>query len=579
MKARLFVVLGIAVVIGSTLPCALRSQEAAQSPQDPAGEPPPVPQGVEVQARGPVHEAFATPTTDPVPTKTVDKQPPKALDEMPPEDKPEGNVVWIGGYWAWDDDRKDYLWVSGIWRTVPPGKQWVAGYWREDSSHWQWVPGFWTAAAAEGAANHEVSYMPAPPAPPQMAGPGEPPTPDSFYVPGTWVWDDGRYVWRAGYWARVQTGYVWVAAHYRWTPSGYIYIPGYWDLAIARRGVLFAPVYVDATLVGPGFVYRPAYVVPETVVIDAFFVRPCFCHYYFGDYYGPVYREYGFESCVVYSRRCYDPIFVYARWEHRDNPGWVNIQVNLCMDRAAGRAPCPPRTLNVTNVTNVTNVNIVNNRTTNINNTINNTNIRNTTVNNQSGLMPFKQFAAAKQMNTVHMDPQTLASVRQQSQTVQQTAAARSRTESSMGGTPPTKPRAATLPASRIQAANAGQTSGRGGAGLSGRAGSSGGATTNHTSSALSGPGAGASATSTQNGHPNSATHLSGPPHTPALSGSGGRPPLGGNGALHPRLGTVPSGLHPPTNGTGKGLPYRPQPRPGQNRPQTHDNSTQNKDH
>src|SRR5919201_1599446 len=52
------------------------------------------------------------------------------------------------------------------------------------------------------------------------------------------------YVWRAGYWARVQPGYVWVAAHYRWTPGGYVYIAGYWDLAVARRGVIYAPVYV-----------------------------------------------------------------------------------------------------------------------------------------------------------------------------------------------------------------------------------------------------------------------------------------------------------------------------------------------
>jgi len=40
-------------------------------------------------------------------------------------------------------------------------------------------------------------------------------------------------------------GYVWISAHYRWTPSGYLYIPGYWDLAVKRRGVLYAPVVID----------------------------------------------------------------------------------------------------------------------------------------------------------------------------------------------------------------------------------------------------------------------------------------------------------------------------------------------
>src|SRR5215469_12817897 len=65
------------------------------------------------------------------------------VDEMPPAEKPEGNVVWIGGYWGYDDDRKDFLWVSGVWRTPPPSKQWIAGYWREEGEQWQWVPGFW----------------------------------------------------------------------------------------------------------------------------------------------------------------------------------------------------------------------------------------------------------------------------------------------------------------------------------------------------------------------------------------------------------------------------------------------------
>ena len=126
---------------------------------------PPVPQGVEVLSRGPVHEAFASLTAEPMPTKAVAKQPPNPLTEMPPEDKPEGNVIWIGGYWAWDDDRADYLWVSGIWRSVPPGKKWVAGYWKDNgNSAWQWIPGFWTAAVAP--ANNpteQITYLPGSP--------------------------------------------------------------------------------------------------------------------------------------------------------------------------------------------------------------------------------------------------------------------------------------------------------------------------------------------------------------------------------------------------------------------------------
>src|SRR5262249_20927570 len=71
-------------------------------------------EGVEVLATGPVHEAYAEPTqTRPQPTPVVSKKPPDPIDEEPPDQKPEGdNVQWVPGYWAWDDDKNDFLWVS-----------------------------------------------------------------------------------------------------------------------------------------------------------------------------------------------------------------------------------------------------------------------------------------------------------------------------------------------------------------------------------------------------------------------------------------------------------------------------------
>ncbi|HEV3448325.1 MAG TPA: hypothetical protein VG099_27060 [Gemmataceae bacterium] len=346
------------------LSVSVRSQEpppppGPQASPAPPADMPPTPNGVEILSRGPVHEAFAGPATEPVPTTPVQKVPPRPIDEIPPADKPDGNAIWIPGYWAYDDERTDYLWVSGTWRTPPPGKHWMAGYWKEDAGQYRWVPGFWTTADVQADGNHQLTYMPVPPAPPNTAPPGEPPNGDSFYVPGQWAWHDAGYVvvngaqvyreagysWTAGYWARVQPGYVWIAAHYRWTPSGYIYISGYWDLAVARRGFLYAPVYVNTVVVGPGFVYTPAYAVPPTVIVDAFWVRPAYCHYYFGDYYGQVYVGLGFESCAVYYRRHYEPIFAYTVYEHRAEPRWASVQVDICLGRAAGRYPCPPRTL------------------------------------------------------------------------------------------------------------------------------------------------------------------------------------------------------------------------------------------
>src|SRR5258708_427158 len=75
-----------------------------------------VQEGVEVQTRGPVHEAFAGVVSfQPEAGVVTSKKPPEPIDELPAEQRPAGaNVAWIPGYWAWDDDRDDFLWVSGL---------------------------------------------------------------------------------------------------------------------------------------------------------------------------------------------------------------------------------------------------------------------------------------------------------------------------------------------------------------------------------------------------------------------------------------------------------------------------------
>src|SRR5438128_2298012 len=69
-----------------------------------------LPAGEEVLTHGPVHEAFGEPVTfDPEPGIVVGTKPPDVIEELPPDQRPEGDdVVWIPGYWAWDDDRGDY---------------------------------------------------------------------------------------------------------------------------------------------------------------------------------------------------------------------------------------------------------------------------------------------------------------------------------------------------------------------------------------------------------------------------------------------------------------------------------------
>lgn len=396
------------------------------SGQEPAGETPETPRGVEVQARGPIHEAFATPTAEAKPTYGVPKRPPEPIEEMPPEEKPEGDAVWIGGYWAWDDDRADYLWVSGCWRIKPEGKDWVPGYWREVSGQHQWVPGFWRTVEEEQ--TPDVTYYPEPPPPPDLAAPPPPPDPDMFYVPGYWMWAGDRYVWRAGYHTRPRLGYVYVASHYRWTPFGHVFVSGYWDYSIPRRGVLYAPIYVDHVVVGPRFVYTPYYAVSDTIIVDAYFVRPGFCHYYYGDYYGPRYVSIGFECGYHYSRRHYDAVVVYHRWEHRHSPGWHDTRISVTIARNAGRAPVPPRTLIQQN-----NITVINNKTTNVYNT--------------KVIAPTKTVVANRGAKTVPLNQQARLQVKESANTFQKAALTqRVKAESAPPGMKPAgKPRTASL--------------------------------------------------------------------------------------------------------------------------------------
>ena len=111
------------VLLVAALAVATPAQPPAPVPVDDAD----VPRGIDVQARGPVHEAFANPTAENGATPAVPKKPPVPLEEMPPAEKPEGQVAWIGGYWHWDDDRQDFTWVSGCWRTTPANRQWIGG--------------------------------------------------------------------------------------------------------------------------------------------------------------------------------------------------------------------------------------------------------------------------------------------------------------------------------------------------------------------------------------------------------------------------------------------------------------------
>lgn len=304
-------------------------------------------QAVEVQTRGPVHEAFAeTITLDPQPGIIVQKAPPDPIEELPPDVRPEGdNVEWIPGYWAWDDDRSDFLWVSGIWRAVPPDRTWVPGYWMQvDATSYQWISGYWNDATQT-----EVQYLPEAPPPTLEAGPNVAAPSDNYtWIPGTWIWQTNRYAWQPGYWTAVQPNWLWVPAHYVYAPGGYVFVDGYFDYTIDNRGVLFAPVYFNQPVyAAAGYSYSPLVAVNPLVFSNFLFLRPGYQHYYFGDYYAPGYARYGFYPWFAYhNHRGYDPIYAHQKWRHRDDRDWEHRLARDFEQRRANENIRPPHTWN-----------------------------------------------------------------------------------------------------------------------------------------------------------------------------------------------------------------------------------------
>jgi hypothetical protein len=183
-RALLLIAALLGLAVWTTLPDRATAQRNANQPD-----------GVEVLTHGPVHESYAKPSDpQPRPKPVVPRQPPEPIPEVPPDYRPTSDdTVWIPGYWDWNDESQDFLWVSGIWREEPPDDRWVAGYWEQVQTGWVRVPGFWAPDDVS-----EFTYVPDPPPPPPEA---VPPQPDetSLFVPGVWVWRETNFYWRPGF--------------------------------------------------------------------------------------------------------------------------------------------------------------------------------------------------------------------------------------------------------------------------------------------------------------------------------------------------------------------------------------------
>ncbi|MEQ1905379.1 MAG: hypothetical protein ABL888_14415 [Pirellulaceae bacterium] len=332
-------------------------QQEVQKPATPPVEAPlPAPveqEEIDLLMRAPLHEAFAeVPQTTPTPNPVVARKPPKDIEELPPEYKPEGeNVVWIPGYWAWDEERNDFIWISGVWRDTPPGQRWVPGYWNEEANGFRWVTGFWNAAETQ-----ELTYLPQPPAPLEIGPTMQAPSEDYYYAPGCWVYNDSRYMWRPGYYAPYVEDIVWIPPTYIWTPSGYVFRPGYYDRPFDQRGTVFAPVYFNQPIYQqPDYYYQPTCVINTGFgLLPHLFLRSNCNYYYFGDWYADRYIRNDFCAWSSvgnfgFYRNHYDPLYSYysspfIRYQNVSLVGWARNQHVHCLQNAGFR---PPLTFNI----------------------------------------------------------------------------------------------------------------------------------------------------------------------------------------------------------------------------------------
>jgi hypothetical protein len=171
---------------------------------------------------------------------------------------------------------------------------------------------------------------------------------NACFISGSWIYREGRYRWRPGFWLTHRPGWVWIPAHYFWTPAGFIFVDGYWDRPLEMRGLLFAPVRFARRLLGaPQFAFIPQYTVQPDFLLSALFVRPNLGHYYFGDYFDQRYTQAGFIPWVDYrmSRWSYDPNFSYYRAGFSGAANWERNLRALYQARFRGDVPRPPRTL------------------------------------------------------------------------------------------------------------------------------------------------------------------------------------------------------------------------------------------
>ncbi len=152
--------------------------------------------------------------------------------------------MWIDGYWEWFKDRREFVWLPGIWRRPPAGLTWKPGKWVPSPDGAVRYLGYWydhqkppTIMRRLPADDPEFLSDGGRTATRKMIGE------DGFWARGSWSIDaKGMYQWQPGYIAAIEPGYQWQAGRVVPVQGGYAITAGYFDVTLSQRGQVFAAI-------------------------------------------------------------------------------------------------------------------------------------------------------------------------------------------------------------------------------------------------------------------------------------------------------------------------------------------------
>ncbi len=251
---------------------------------------------------GPIHEAYITRVTGTYVLDGIPSPPPQAILERIPLNQVQG-LTWLPGYWQWDAERNDFIWVGGVWRQPPPGHHWVPGEWKLLDQGAVWVRGFWSGKSANVAQHIAL----APPDQPDEA-PEAPPSKDYFWAPGYFEYEESThsYSWLEGQWQPLDPNWILVPAHYVWRTEGWRLVPSFWDWPLEQRGVVYASLFIRPEE-RIGFEYLPWLVVDPWDCVQRLYL-------YYPDYGCFFHHHWHYHQDLWNSCNCTPPWWTWPKW-------------------------------------------------------------------------------------------------------------------------------------------------------------------------------------------------------------------------------------------------------------------------